>query len=73
MRISTGIENLDAKIEGGIPQYSSTLILGPPGTGKTTFCNQFIYHGLKQNESAIYILFNALPEDVKSSMEIELT
>lgn len=69
MRICTGIENLDEKIEGGIPQYTSILLFGPPGSGKTTFCNQFIYQGLKQNEAAIYVLFNALPEEIKESMK----
>ncbi|MCS7106348.1 MAG: hypothetical protein NZ942_03460 [Candidatus Aenigmarchaeota archaeon] len=69
MRVPTGIENLDKKIEGGIPEFSSILLVGPPGSGKTTFCNQFIYKGLSQNEAAIYILFNAPPEEVKRSME----
>ncbi len=31
---------------GGIPENSSTLIYGPPKTGKTIFCNQFAYKGL---------------------------
>ena len=32
--------------EGGIPEKSTTLIYGPPKTGKSIFCNQFTYHGL---------------------------
>lgn len=35
-RISSGIPGLDAMIGGGIPGCSSTLLIGPTGSGKTT-------------------------------------
>ena len=37
--------------DGGIPEKSTTLIYGPPKTGKSIFCNQFTYHGLLKEEA----------------------
>lgn len=68
-RVKTGIEGLDNYIQGGFPPSSSILLIGPPGSGKTIFCNQFIYHGLTQGEAAIYIVFDAPPNQIKESME----
>ncbi|RLF77630.1 hypothetical protein DRN32_07675 [Thermococci archaeon] len=69
MRVETGIEGLDKLIEGGFPEKSSILLLGPAGSGRTTFSNQFLYHGLEKGEAAIYILFNAPPQQVKEEMK----
>lgn len=68
-RIKTGIEGLDRYIQGGFPPASSILLVGPPGSGKTTFCNQFIYHGLTLGEAAIYVVFDAPPTQIKKDME----
>jgi len=55
-RVKTGIEGLDALIEGGIPQGSSVLVSGGSGTGKTILATQYIYNGGKQyNEPGIYV------------------
>ena len=68
MRISTGIAKLDDMIGGGFPSNSSILIKGPPGTGKTTLCQQFLYSGLKNSEKGYYITSDASPEDVVDKM-----
>lgn len=68
-RVKTYIKNLDEKIEGGFPKPSIIMILGPPGSGKTTFCDQFIYNGLERGEAALYITFYATPTEIKSRME----
>ena len=55
-RVKTGIEGLDALIEGGIPEGSSVLVSGGSGTGKTIFATQYIYNGGKlYNEPGIYV------------------
>lgn len=66
MKLSTGLKKLDEKLEGGIPLGISVLLQGPPGSGKSTFCNQFIYEGNKNNEACIYVTFNASPEEIKN-------
>lgn len=68
-RLETGIEGLDKYVEGGFPPNTSILLIGPPGSGRTTFCNQFIYHGLEIGQAAIYITFDAPPQQIKSYMK----
>jgi KaiC/GvpD/RAD55 family RecA-like ATPase len=54
-RVQTGIEGLDEMIEGGLPKESITLVSGPPGSGKSIFCFQFLYQGIKQNERCLFL------------------
>jgi circadian clock protein KaiC len=41
-RVSCGIERIDVMLGGGLPASSTTMIMGPSGTGKTTFGLQFL-------------------------------
>ena len=55
-KVETGITGLDTMLQGGFPEGRMTLIMGGPGTGKTIFCSQFLYHGAsKQEEKTVYI------------------
>lgn len=54
-RIKTGIEGLDAIIEGGLPKNSITLVSGPPGGGKSILCFQFLYEGVKNGEKCLFL------------------
>jgi len=54
-RIKTGVEGLDAIIEGGLPKNSITLISGPPGGGKSILCFQFLYEGIKNGEKCLFL------------------
>jgi len=54
-RIKTGVEGLDAIIEGGLPKNSITLISGPPGGGKSILCFQFLYEGVKNGEKCLFL------------------
>ncbi len=54
-RVSSGIKDLDALIEGGFPEGDVILYSGLPGTGKTVACMQFIADGLKKGEDCIYV------------------
>ncbi|MEK7299334.1 MAG: ATPase domain-containing protein [Candidatus Margulisiibacteriota bacterium] len=61
-KVTTGIEGLDALLGGGLPRGRAYLISGEPGTGKTTFCLQFLLEGVKQNENTLYIGLDERPE-----------
>lgn len=60
-RLSTGIPGLDDVVEGGFPTPSIILVLGEPGTGKTTFAMQVLFHGAKNDETVIYMTGIAEP------------
>lgn len=65
MKLSTGIEGLDAILGGGIPKGYVVAVIGSYGTGKTTLGLHFIYEGLKNGESCIVLSFG---EDEESIM-----
>jgi KaiC/GvpD/RAD55 family RecA-like ATPase len=43
---------------GGIPENSTTLVYGPPKTGKSILSDQFCYNGLVNEEPCLYITTN---------------
>ncbi|MGA1792900.1 MAG: RAD55 family ATPase [Thermoplasmatota archaeon] len=55
MRIGTGIPGLDDMLEGGFPFPSTILLAGGTGTGKTTFCLQFLFEGARRGEKGLYL------------------
>lgn len=69
MRLKTGIPGLDKLIEGGFPSNSSILLVGPPGCGKSTFCQQFIFEGLKNKQPTLYVTLDVSPNEVIENMK----
>jgi circadian clock protein KaiC len=58
LRTKTGIAGFDKLLEGGFPAGSAVLLSGTPGTGKTIFALEYLYHGCtKFNEKCAYISF----------------
>ena len=68
-RVSTGIPGLDGLMDGGIIEDSVILVTGETGTGKTLFCSQFLWHGLKKGETCIFITLEEDPEDIKEDVK----
>lgn len=64
-RIKTYIPGLDELIKGGLIPNSTTLITGKTGTGKSSFCLSYIYHGAKNNEPGIYILTEESDQNIR--------
>jgi circadian clock protein KaiC len=56
--MKSNVAELDALLGGGIEQGSSTLILGPAGTGKSTFAFQFLAAACQRGEKAAIFLFD---------------
>jgi len=68
-RVPSGIKGLDKLMEGGFVKGSSNLVSGSAGTGKTIFCSQFIWEGLKRGESCMFITLEERPEDILGDIE----
>jgi circadian clock protein KaiC len=57
-RLSSGLEALDRLLGGGIEQGTSTLIVGPPGTGKSTLSAQFAAAAAARGQHAAMFIFD---------------
>lgn len=69
-KISTGIPGLDSIMGGGMPKSQLSLITGTSGTGKTTFCCQFIHEGIKRfNDRGVYLSFEEPPQSIKENVK----
>ena len=56
--IKSGLLPLDSLLGGGLARGTSTLILGPAGTGKSTLASQFAIAAAKRNENVALFLFD---------------
>lgn len=57
-QLSTGIDEFDALLGGGIESGSSTLVLGPSGTGKSLVALTFVMAALERGEKAALFAFD---------------
>jgi circadian clock protein KaiC len=64
LKTPSGIDGLDATLEGGFPTGKSTLVIGPPGSGKTTLALQFLVTGTLRGEQAMIVSFEEPPESL---------
>ena len=67
-RLSLGNSGLNQLIEGGLPEGTSTLLYGPPGSWKHIFCLQFIAEGLQAGDNGIMVISNESVEEAKQSL-----
>ena len=57
-QFSTGIREFDALMGGGIEAGSSTLVLGPAGTGKSLIVMTFVMAAIARGEKAALFIFD---------------
>lgn len=63
-RISTGVERLDAMLEGGYFRGSSVLVTGSPGTSKTTLSGAFAQAACARGERTLMVSFDSEAEEI---------
>jgi circadian clock protein KaiC len=56
-QLSSGIATLDLLTGGGLDEGTSTLISGPPGTGKSSLCSQYVFAATQRGQKAAMFLF----------------
>ncbi|WP_439603080.1 ATPase domain-containing protein [Devosia sp.] len=57
-RLTSGSPELDALLGGGIEAGSSSLIIGPAGTGKSTVAFQFVAAAIARGDKAVAFIFD---------------
>ncbi|WP_322103209.1 ATPase domain-containing protein [Paraburkholderia sp. J41] len=60
-RVTTGVDGLDSRMGGGLPGSSVSVLVGPAGSGKTTFGLGFLHPATPQRP-AIHFGFYETPE-----------
>jgi KaiC/GvpD/RAD55 family RecA-like ATPase len=70
MTIKSGIPGLDELFQTKeFPKGRQILVTGPPGSGKTVFCLQFLLNGaLHYDEPGILVSFDDLPRHIRTDM-----
>jgi KaiC/GvpD/RAD55 family RecA-like ATPase len=64
-RVPTGVEGLDAVLDGGIARNATVLVSGNPGTGKSILSMQYLYRGVRDyDEKGIYLSFEENESDI---------
>jgi circadian clock protein KaiC len=57
-QLSSGVPEFDALLGGGIERGTSTLLIGAPGTGKSTFAAQIVTAAAQRGQRAAMFLFD---------------
>jgi circadian clock protein KaiC len=53
-KLPSGVSGLDIILGGGVPEGSFNLVAGPPGTGKTTLAQQFVFENATPERTALF-------------------
>jgi circadian clock protein KaiC len=68
-RLSTNIDGLNNKIQGGFIKNSTNLIIGGSGAGKSILGMQFLMGGMKNGEKCLYVTFEEKKEQFFNNMK----
>ena len=66
VRVETGVRNLDALLNGGLPAGTVTVVAGSPGAGKTILAQQICFHNASAETKALY--FGTLSEPTAKTL-----
>jgi circadian clock protein KaiC len=64
-KVPSGLAGFDRLTSGGLPAKGNTLLLGSPGTGKTTFALQMMAAWAERGESSIFVSLTEPPGQLR--------
>ncbi|HIJ16500.1 MAG TPA: hypothetical protein HA364_01815, partial [Thermoplasmata archaeon] len=67
-RMSTGVEGMDQMLDGGLIPGRPYVVAGSYGSGKTTFCVQFLQQGVRQGERALFVSIDEPPAELRENV-----
>jgi circadian clock protein KaiC len=67
-KVSSGLDGLDAMLDGGYRRASCILIAGTSGTGKTTLASTFARAACQRGEKVLYLSFEESQEAMVAGM-----
>jgi circadian clock protein KaiC len=62
--VASGVPELDQLLCGGVDYGTSTLLIGPAGSGKSAISTQYVWAALQRGEKAVMLLF----EETKATL-----
>lgn len=62
--VQSGISELDSLLGGGIDRGTSTVLMGPAGTGKSTLAAHFAIQAASRGEKAVILCFDESPTNL---------
>jgi circadian clock protein KaiC len=62
--LRTGIEGLEKMLGGGLDRYTTTVVVGTPGSGKTISGLAFLAAGVEAGEPGLFVGYHETPEVV---------
>lgn len=68
--VSSGIPELDERLNGGYPAGRVIMVTGSTGTGKTIFGIHFLYRACMDGKRCVLIATEELPEDIIKQSEM---
>jgi KaiC/GvpD/RAD55 family RecA-like ATPase len=71
LRMRSGVPGFDELTQGGIPKGISCIVGGSSGAGKTTFCAQLLYEGVrKYKEKGLFVTLETTPHKLFQFMSV---
>ena len=65
MLVPIGIAGVDDILRGGLPDNCVYVVIGAPGSGKTTFAMQFLLEGVRQGQPSLYITLSESRREIE--------